>query len=325
VGTLDQSLPKEYHRLKTDGDSLLEEGKFAAAKLKLEAALEQLNAYARSERELIQSRLFQANRKVMEGFLAKAESLRAAGDSEAANKALSAALEAAPDQTARDRVRLARSENAEEKEPDLSSHLRKLYEQVQATPEDPNPLYNFGIELALDGYLDAAAAQFERVVELTESDSEAQAVACFRLGNLYQDLERMEEAQEFLTRALTLGYDAGDVHFRLGDLHEWLGDIEKAREQYQLCLKENPEHVSALQAMGKSHAQQEEFAEALEFFQQAITVDPEDSETLLRIGLIFAEVDDQESAIQAFEAVIEVDPESEFAEEAQAQIEELTQ
>lgn len=323
MGTLDRTLPEDYHRRKSDGDRLLEEGEFAPAKLELEAALEQLESYARSERELIQSRLFEANRHLMEKFLEKAEARKSAGDEAGADEAFEAAMDAAPDQTARDRVRLARAKDDEDAGSSLSSHLRKLYHLVQEKPDDPDPLYNFGVELALDGYYDAAAAQFERVVELTSEDSEAQGVAYFRLGNLYQELERAEDAEEAFTKSLELGYDAADVHYRLGTLHDWVNDSEKAREQFQLCLEKNPEHVAALTAMGSSHEQFEEYAEALEFFLKVVEMDPEDSETLYRIGMIYVEVDDTESATRVFEQILEVDPDSDFGDDAQAQLEEL--
>lgn len=324
VGTLDQSLPQEYARLKTDGDRLLEEGDYAPAKLKLEAALEQLNEYVRNERDLIQSRLFEANRNIMEQHLEQGKALQESGDEEGAEEAFAAALDAAPDQTARDRVRLAQDRApGDEEQSGLSSHLRRLYQAVQDNPENPDNLYNFGVELALDGYYDAAAAQFERVVELTQDNTEAQGVAYFRLGNLYQELERTEEAQEAFSRALEQGFDAADVYYRLGTLYEWRNDDEKARENFLLCLEHNPDHVAALTSMGASHEEQEEFAEALDYFMKVVELDPEDSETLYRIGMIYVEVDDTENAIKVFEQILEVDPDSDFGDDAQARLEEL--
>lgn len=326
MGTLDQNPPPEYHHQKTDGDRLLEEGHFPKAKLALEGALEALETYYRQERDLITGKLFEANRGVSESFLEAAEAALAAGNEELAAESFEAALEAAPDQSARDRVRLAMTAGEgtpEGRDSTLSAHLQRHYDKVLRSPDDPGPCYDFAVELALDGYLDAAAAQFERAVELSQGDPEAQGVATFRLANVYHDLEMLEEAREAYKRAFELGYDKADVHFRLGTIHEWDGDDDKAREEFLACLQENPDHLSALEALARSHEHQDAWDEALGYHRRVVAVDPEDAETLYRIGEILGALERTDEAIKTFEQVLAVDPEGEFAGDAQERIQEM--
>jgi tetratricopeptide (TPR) repeat protein len=308
MGTLDRVPPPEYKDRKVDGDTRLEAGAFADARVLLEEALEALENYYRAERELISDRLAQARRGLVDQHLEAAMEAVESGNSERAEEAFGSAMEAAPDSTARDRVRLTRLESTgdgDDGDTGLSEHLQNLYEQTLSAPEDPTLHYNFGIELALDGYLDAAAGQLARAVELTEDDGEARAIALFRLGNVYFDLERGEEALEAYGQALELGYDPADVHYRIGTVFEWGNDHEQALEHFNASLEANPEHVACLG------------------YERLAGIDPEDDENMLRIGALRQDSGDAEGAIEAFERVLELDPEGEFAEDAEAALEEL--
>lgn len=326
MGTLDQTLPPGYHRLKTDGDNSLEGGKHAESRLALEEALEQLEAYYRAERELIEARLDRARRGLVEDFLAAADEAREAGDAARAAAAFDDALEAAPDATERDRILLLRQEGSaddDSRDVPLSLHLKGLYERTLAAPEDPAAHYNFAIELALDGYLDAAAAQLEQAVELSEDAPETQAVALFRLGNVYHDLERSADAIGAYEDALEKGYDKADVRYRIGAVCDWESDHDRARAEYEACLAANPEHVGALGAMGHSLESAGDMTGALGYYRRLEAVDPEDEETQLKLGDLNRHLGDAAAAAAAYRRAIELDPDGEFGTDAQAALEEL--
>lgn len=326
MGTLDRVPPPEYKDRKIEGDTRLEAGAFADARVLLEEALESLETYYRAEKELLTERLNRARRGLVDGHLEAAHEAVESGNDERADEAFASALEAAPDSTSRDRVRLARLESTGhggDGETGLSEHLQNLYEQTLSAPDDPAMHYNFGIELALDGYLDAAAGQLARAVELTPDDDEARAIAMFRLGNVYFDLERGDEALEAYEGALELGYDAADVNYRIGTVYEWGNDHERALEHFSACLETNPEHVGCLGALGQLHEHEDRNEDALACYERLAEIDPEDDENLLKIGALRQDAGDAEGAIEAFERVLELDPEGEYAEDAAAALEEL--
>ncbi len=322
MGTLDRSPSSEYHRLKLDGDKALEDSNYSEARVHLESALGHLQTYFEQEKALIEGRLAQARQGLTDDFLKKAEAFREAGDEAQANEAYDCALEAAPDQISRDKARLAMGEASDADMP-LSAHLRGLYEKTLSAPKDATLHYNFAIELALDGFLDAAAGQLEGTVDLTEDSPETQAIVLFRLGNVYSDLERFDEAQGCYERALEQGYDPADVHYRLGTISDWDGDYATAQEHYHASLEANPEHVASLSAMGTNLAHQEQYEEALGYYQRLNEVDPEDEENVFKIASILMTLGASEDAASAFERVIELDPEGEYAEDAQEALDQL--
>lgn len=326
MGTLDLVPPPEYKDRKIEGDTRLEAGDFADARVLLEEAMEALEDYYRAEKALVADRLAQARRGLSDQLLEAAKEAIESGNPERAEESFDSAMEAAPDSTARDRVRLTRLEttgSGDDAETGLSEHLQNLYEATLSAPDDPTLHYNFGIELALDGYLDAAAGQLARTVELIEDDDEARAIAVFRLGNVYFDLERGQEALDAYQEALERGYDPADVHFRIGTVFEWGNDHDAALEHFSACLQTNPEHVGALGALGQLHEHEDRNDEALACYERLAAIDPEDDENLLRIGALRQDAGDAEGAIEAFERVLELDPEGEYAEDAEAALEEL--
>lgn len=326
MGTLDRVPPPEYKDRKVEGDTQLEAGVFADARVLLEEAMESLETYYQAEKSLLMDRLHQARRGLVDQHLEAAKEAVESGNAERAEESFESAMEAAPDSTSRDRVRLTRLESTgdgDDGDTGLSVHLQNLYEQTLSSPDDPTLHYNFGIELALDGYLDAAAGQLARAVDLTEDDDEARSIALFRLGNVYFDLERGDEALDAYQGALDLGYDAADVHYRIGVVFEWGNDHEQALAHFLASLETNPEHVACLGALGQLHEHEERNEEALACYESLAAIDPEDDENLLRIGALRQEAGDAEGAIEAFERVLELDPEGEFAEDAEAALEEL--
>lgn len=323
MGTFDRPLPEEYQQRKTEGDRLLEEGDVARAKLELEAAIEILEDFHASELGLLKERLAKAHATMFEEFVASGDAAREAGDLDEARENYRTALDVAPDRTARDHVRVKMEQSVdEEDESSLSipTRLERLQAEIEKNPDAPEPLYNLGVELALDGFLEAAADQFKQVIELAEDDPETQALAYFRLANVFSDLlqhtelqDHFKNAADHYRKALDLGYDASDVHFRIGQLHEVLGDHPGARAAYLACLEKDPEHLSSLSALAHCHEVESQDDEALGYLEKLVSLDPEDSEGHYRIGLIKERQGDPDAALSAFDEAERVDPEGEYA------------
>lgn len=321
-----KNLPESYFDAKFDGDSHVEEGNFAKARLELEKALGTLEEFHSQERAFLLERIQAARQGLMESKLKDAEEAFQDDKPELGQSCLDEAFDLAPDSSARDQVRQAMLRHAPgEDGQDLppTARLQKLYERTLDLPDEIGPAYDFAVELALDGFLDAAAHQFEKVLELAEDD-ESKATVHFRLANVLRDLEQLEDARQNFEDALAKGYDPADVHYRLGEILDWKGDHEAAREKYQACLEEKSDHLSALEALALSYEADEEPEKAIEVYGRITAVDPEDAQSFFRIGSLYLDLENPEKASEAFEKSIAAEPESDFAELSRQELQALS-
>ncbi len=335
MGVLDRVLPGDYQRHKVDGDRLLEQGEPAGARVELEAALGLLEDYYRHEAGILRERISKARLELYQTEIAAAEEARGEGDEAKAKECLARAVELAPDRQLADEARVRMELDPEAGElgsMGLSHRLGRLTLAVEAEPEKPEPRYNLGVELALDGYLEAAAEQFQQVIELAQDDAEFRALGYFRLANVYADLlhhagesagEPRTLALDHYQKALELGYDAADVRYRMGQVHELVGEHEEAGRQYLACLDHDGSHVAALSALAHCLEVEGRDEEALERLGKVIELDPEDAEAHFRSGAIRERSGDAEGASRSYRQALELDPDGEFGLLARTRIEEL--
>lgn len=332
MGTLDRTLPPEYQQTKTDGDRLVEEEEFAPARVKLETALGMLEDFYAAERALLSSRIFAARKGLFEARMEAAVAAVEAEDEAGARAEFEAAIELAPDAASRDRARarLNRVGQEDEVQQSVATRLERLEHAVEEDPDSPELTYNLAIELALDGFLQAAAEQLRRVVSLTADDPETCALAWFRLGNVCSDLYQHTEddadfdhAREAYDEARKLGYEPAEVEYRVAQLHELKGDHPAATAALRACLEADPEHLSALSALAHCLEMEGQAEESLEVLGRLLALDDEDGEAHFRVGCLKLAGEDRDGAIAAFEASLRVAPDGEFSGDARSRLDEL--
>lgn len=304
--------PTRFRELKDEADRLAEKEAYADARHRLEEALEVLEDFYESERESVEEMLTEVKKELFERFLSEGEELKAGGDAATAKERFEAALDAAPDPAAEDRARELLG-GEEEGGGGALTRLEELEEYVAENPDSPEAIYALGVELALDGYLDAAAEQFRRMAEVAGDDRETRALASFRLANVLTDLGDYEGALGGLDEALRLGHDPSEIHFRRGQVAEHQGDRETAVAAFQACLEADPAHAGALSALAQGAAADGKDDEALDWLTKLSATDPEDSETCYRIGEIQERLGRIPEALKAYAKAREVDPEGMFA------------
>ncbi len=135
----------------------------------------------------------------------------------------------------------------------LLTEQGKTAEAVQvlaplAQSDDPDALNAYGIALADEGKLEAAAQQFQRVLQADANN----APALQNLGVVALRKDDVQGAQRFLTRGLEL----------------------------------NPRLPLALNTLGVVFAREGDFARAVEAWNRAVAIDPRQYDALYNIGLV---------------------------------------
>ncbi len=160
---------------------------------------------------------------------------------------------------------LARGANAEAIE---------CYQQLlRVDPRNAVVGNNLGVAFCRVGQLDAAEAQFRKVIGIKSSYADAHC----NLGNLLRTTGRTVEAEMPLRRALNLKPTHLDAQVGLGTTLFLLGRLPDARELLEKALKIAPRNLVALIALGDLAAREGRFADAEALFRRALEIEPKAS------------------------------------------------
>lgn len=96
--------------------------------------------------------------------------------------------------------------------------------------------------LESEGRFQAALDAYDQAIQLMQSakDADNLAVLWFNKGNIFYELDRLEDALKSYRRALDIGGDDSDVLVNMGQTYEALGQDEEAVECYKRSLELQP-------------------------------------------------------------------------------------
>ncbi|MGE5681272.1 MAG: tetratricopeptide repeat protein [Bacillota bacterium] len=139
-------------------------------------------------------------------------------------------------------------------------------------------------EIALREKNDSAAiADFKTVTELAKWNVDAWV----RLGGLYYDNKKYQDAADVLTEAVKSFPDSYPVNLLLGLSFSQLNNFQQAKEYLKKSIELNPKDVTALSAMGFVLNQMKQSKEATGYIKEALKVDPNNAELLGTLGMIY--------------------------------------
>jgi Flp pilus assembly protein TadD len=88
---------------------------------------------------------------------------------------------------------------------------------------------------------DQALAAYRNAVAWQSGKAIQDPTSFLNLGRLLLKLDKIEEALEFLTRAVELGPEHALIHEQLGRAHSYAGDLEAAEKEIEKAILLNPE------------------------------------------------------------------------------------
>lgn len=145
----------------------------------------------------------------------------------------------------------------------------------------------------------------------------------FKLGNLYYDQGRREEAEEAFRESLKLRPDYVEALVNLGVVQNESGSSLAAIEQFDRALRVRPNDVTALCNKGQALYALQRYGEAVDLYKQSIVIDAKSQLAHYLLGIAFADAGMYREAIRDWQRVVEINPSSEAAKTASEGIEVL--
>lgn len=117
----------------------------------------------------------------------------------------------------------------------VSLAIQSLEKALYQNPNDVTTLFLLGDLLYKEKDLLKAADAFRKVVNITPGDKNTEE-ALLKLGTIYSDLERYDQAERMLERAQTLNPNNPDILYRLGLVAARSGNPERAVAAWKRAL-----------------------------------------------------------------------------------------
>ncbi|MEE4165712.1 MAG: tetratricopeptide repeat protein [Desulfocapsaceae bacterium] len=146
-----------------------------------------------------------------------------------------------------------------------------LADGIRAHPESEKLLFEYGLQLERTNRLEEAIAAMEKIVELNPDHPEALNF----IGYSWADTDRnLEQALDYISRAMELKPDNGYIQDSLGWVHYKLGNLETARDELTGALELVPDdpHIydhlgDVYRALNMPEKALDAYRSALEYFE----------------------------------------------------------
>jgi arylsulfatase A-like enzyme/Flp pilus assembly protein TadD len=174
----------------------------------------------------------------------------------------------------------------------------------KAREEDPtNPLLYYLLGQAYETH-----GRYEEALAIYESAAQQKATATSkifgRMGIVYGELGRLDDAVSSLRKALDLDPTDLDLHDKLALAYLLTGRIEAAENLLKFLLAANDENSQAHNNMGWIALKRGDSKLARRHFERAIALDPSLLQAYINLGLIYKEAGDYARARTAFEKYV---------------------
>lgn len=187
-----------------------------------------------------------------------------------------------------------------------------LYKQaLEADPGSPTAVKGLGSALYAQSEFDAAAEVYRRAISRMEAQSEAGE----DLGNLHLslgaalvELNRLEEAQEQLAKAVQLGADELLLHDSRGHGHLALKQYDEALADYNAYLRLTPSDPIGYIGKARAFRGKQEYDLSAEALGIARTLSPDNYRVEMALGNLAIDVADYRGALEHYEKASSLEP-----------------
>jgi tetratricopeptide (TPR) repeat protein len=131
-----------------------------------------------------------------------------------------------------------------------------------------------------------------------------------RLGGLYFDNQRYEEAETIMKEAIELFPNDFAVNLILGLSLAQQNKTLQSKEYLKKAVELNPSDVNSLSAYGFALSQLKEYLEAAEYLKRALRVDPNNVNLLGQLGLIYNNLNMMAESDSLYEIALQIDPQN---------------
>ncbi|MCD4782460.1 MAG: tetratricopeptide repeat protein [Candidatus Eremiobacteraeota bacterium] len=223
-----------------------------------------------------------------------------AGETEFAEKILSAVIEKKRDDT--DILEILAEINYFRKEYEKSINFWERITKIK--PDYHEALNNMGVAYGGLGQHEKAIECYEKALKIKPDFHEA----LYNMGRAYWKLGKHEKAIECYEKALKIKPDYHEALYNMGNAYWKLGKHEKAIECYEKALKIKPDSHEALSNMGITYGKLGQYEKAIECFDKALKINPDAHSALHNTGNAYGKLGQYEKAIECFDKALKIKP-----------------
>jgi superkiller protein 3 len=153
----------------------------------------------------------------------------------------------------------------------------------------------------------AAIPFFQRKIELDPNSEEAY----YYMGLSLREVQRFEEAQTALRKAVELAPSKADRHFWLGVNHLKLGQEPEVRREFEEVARlDSTTTLGAIarQRLGFYRLLEKDWQGAIRLLESSVAIDPKQVQTWVWLGQAYQNAGQKGRAIEAYRKALELDP-----------------
>jgi tetratricopeptide (TPR) repeat protein len=137
--------------------------------------------------------------------------------------------------------------------------------------------------------------------------------AYLELGQLYQEQNRLPEAEEIFKKAIALNPNNNWAYLELGELYQQQNTLPEAEEIFKKAIALNPNNNWAYLELGQLYQQQNKLPEAEESFKKVIALNPKNDRAYVGLGLFYQQQNRLLEAEEIFKKAIAINPNNNWA------------
>ena len=189
---------------------------------------------------------------------------------------------------------------------DIQGALINYTKAVEINPSYSDAYFNLGNIYQQLNQIDESINSYKKSIELNPKFPEAHN----NLGNIYQQLFMPDEAIVQFENAIKYGPHLAEAHYNLAFILNSKGRKNDSIEHYEKCIELNPEFVIAHNNLGKIFLDIGNNTLAESCFEKVIELDPNYAEAYNNLGAVLQNLGNLNYAIQCYEKSISIAPDS---------------
>ncbi|HED14161.1 MAG TPA: tetratricopeptide repeat protein [Gammaproteobacteria bacterium] len=130
----------------------------------------------------------------------------------------------------------------------------------------------------------------------------------YTLAQVCYELQKSDEAIDFMERACRLDPDNPDLRYSLGALLSEVNQQQVAIDHYQAILGRHPDHIDALLGLGIIYTGQNRFSEAIACYERILQSNSNNLMAHYNLGLSMMNIGQVERASECFNRALAIDP-----------------
>ena len=157
---------------------------------------------------------------------------------------------------------------------EYQKRLPDLQNKVDQEPRSAAARVDLAVALYATGEVEAAKKQYEKAVELDDSN----ATAYNNLGNVYRDLKDTDKAVQAYEQAIRLNGKLINPYFNLANLQQYtLQKTDQAIQTYQKALKALPDNEQVMVSLALAYEANKDTDKAEQLYRSILSKNPDNT------------------------------------------------